>query len=113
MKVTQADQEHGDAFMAAISRLEQINAHNATTQMMLARILVAFTLHKKIATMSLHPVSDQRAVPCMLMRGGTSRGPFFLESDLPATAPRATACCWRPWVRPIRARSMAWAAPIR
>lgn len=34
--------------------------------------------------MSLHPVSDQRAVPCMLMRGGTSRGPFFLESDLPA-----------------------------
>ena len=28
--------------------------------------------------------SDLRAVPCMLMRGGTSRGPFFLESDLPA-----------------------------
>ncbi|MES3022831.1 MAG: 4-oxalomesaconate tautomerase [Pseudomonadota bacterium] len=24
-----------------------------------------------------------RAVPCMLMRGGTSRGPFFLASDLP------------------------------
>ncbi|MRW84073.1 4-oxalomesaconate tautomerase [Pseudoduganella sp. FT26W] len=33
--------------------------------------------------MSQYPVSDQRAVPCMLMRGGTSRGPFFLESDLP------------------------------
>jgi 4-oxalomesaconate tautomerase len=29
-------------------------------------------------------VSDLRAVPCILMRGGTSRGPFFLESDLPA-----------------------------
>lgn len=28
--------------------------------------------------------SDQRAVPCLLMRGGSSRGPFFLESDLPA-----------------------------
>jgi 4-oxalomesaconate tautomerase len=27
---------------------------------------------------------DQQAVPCMLMRGGTSRGPFFLASDLPA-----------------------------
>jgi 4-oxalomesaconate tautomerase len=27
--------------------------------------------------------SDLRPVPCMLMRGGTSRGPFFLESDLP------------------------------
>jgi 4-oxalomesaconate tautomerase len=26
---------------------------------------------------------DLRPVPCMLMRGGTSRGPFFLESDLP------------------------------
>lgn len=33
--------------------------------------------------MSNPPVSDQRAVPCMMMRGGTSRGPFFLESDLP------------------------------
>ena len=22
-------------------------------------------------------------IPCMFMRGGTSRGPFFLESDLP------------------------------
>jgi 4-oxalomesaconate tautomerase len=33
--------------------------------------------------MSHFPVSDLRAVPCMLMRGGTSRGPFFLESDLP------------------------------
>jgi 4-oxalomesaconate tautomerase len=25
----------------------------------------------------------QRTIPCLLMRGGTSRGPFFLESDLP------------------------------
>jgi 4-oxalomesaconate tautomerase len=31
----------------------------------------------------VHPSSDLRSVPCMLMRGGTSRGPFFLESDLP------------------------------
>lgn len=32
----------------------------------------------------VHPIhSDQRAIPCMLMRGGTSRGPFFLEADLP------------------------------
>lgn len=28
--------------------------------------------------------ADLRGVPCLLMRGGTSRGPFFLESDLPA-----------------------------
>ena len=26
----------------------------------------------------------QRAIPCMFMRGGTSRGPFFLLEDLPA-----------------------------
>lgn len=28
--------------------------------------------------------SAQRAIPCLFMRGGTSRGPFFLASDLPA-----------------------------
>jgi len=27
--------------------------------------------------------TDLRAIPCTLMRGGTSRGPFFLASDLP------------------------------
>ncbi len=27
---------------------------------------------------------ETRAVPCTLMRGGTSRGPFFLASDLPS-----------------------------
>ena len=26
----------------------------------------------------------QRSVPCVLMRGGTSRGPYFLADDLPA-----------------------------
>ena len=35
-----------------------------------------------------HPLtldpSMQRSIPCLFMRGGTSRGPFFLESDLPA-----------------------------
>ena len=29
-------------------------------------------------------MSDLFAIPCLLMRGGTSRGPFFLASDLPA-----------------------------
>lgn len=33
--------------------------------------------------MPLERNSDLMPVPCMLMRGGTSRGPFFLESDLP------------------------------
>jgi len=30
------------------------------------------------------PDRDLSGIPCILMRGGTSRGPFFLESDLPA-----------------------------
>ena len=34
--------------------------------------------------MTYEIASDLHAVPCILMRGGTSRGPFFLESDLPA-----------------------------
>ena len=25
----------------------------------------------------------ETAIPCMLMRGGTSKGPFFLKTDLP------------------------------
>lgn len=28
--------------------------------------------------------TSQTAIPCLLMRGGTSKGPFFRESDLPA-----------------------------
>jgi 4-oxalomesaconate tautomerase len=29
-------------------------------------------------------VNMQRSIPCLFMRGGTSRGPFFFENDLPA-----------------------------
>jgi len=32
------------------------------------------------------PLSDLNAVPSTLMRGGTSRGPFFVEADLPTEA---------------------------
>ncbi|MBK9082500.1 MAG: 4-oxalomesaconate tautomerase [Rhizobiales bacterium] len=31
-------------------------------------------------------MSDQVAIPCLFMRGGTSRGPYFLATDLPADA---------------------------
>lgn len=34
--------------------------------------------------MTTHDHSDLVPVPCILMRGGTSRGPFFLESELPS-----------------------------
>jgi 4-oxalomesaconate tautomerase len=33
--------------------------------------------------MNIDHHSDLVPVPCILMRGGTSRGPFFLETDLP------------------------------
>jgi len=29
-------------------------------------------------------MSDQIKIPCLFMRGGTSRGPYFLKSDLPS-----------------------------
>ena len=28
-------------------------------------------------------MTDQIKIPCLFMRGGTSRGPYFLKSDLP------------------------------
>ncbi|KAA0595467.1 2-methylaconitate cis-trans-isomerase PrpF [Azospirillum lipoferum] len=31
-----------------------------------------------------NPMNRQIGIPCVMMRGGTSRGPFFLASDLPA-----------------------------
>ena len=31
--------------------------------------------------------ASQTAIPCTLMRGGTSKGPFFLASDLPSDVP--------------------------
>jgi 2-methylaconitate cis-trans-isomerase PrpF len=33
----------------------------------------------------------QTKIPCVIMRGGTSRGPFFLASDLPADVPTRDA----------------------
>ncbi len=33
----------------------------------------------------------QTRIPCVLMRGGSSRGPYFLESDLPPDAPTRDA----------------------
>jgi 4-oxalomesaconate tautomerase len=33
----------------------------------------------------------QRSIPCLFMRGGTSRGPFFLDSDLPEDSARRDA----------------------
>jgi hypothetical protein len=34
---------------------------------------------------------NQTAIPCILMRGGTSKGPFFLAHDLPADPARRDA----------------------
>jgi 4-oxalomesaconate tautomerase len=31
-------------------------------------------------------MAAQRAIPCMWLRGGTSKGGYFLASDLPAAA---------------------------
>jgi hypothetical protein len=34
---------------------------------------------------SSHPMSSRTAIPCMLIRGGTSKGAYFLASDLPSS----------------------------
>jgi 2-methylaconitate cis-trans-isomerase PrpF len=36
-------------------------------------------------------MNDLVRIPCVLMRGGTSRGPFFLSADLPSDAARRDA----------------------
>jgi hypothetical protein len=53
------------------------------------------------------PVRD--GIRCLLMRGGTSKGAFFLTEDLPANP----ACCCGSWAAPTRHRSTGWAARIR
>lgn len=37
-----------------------------------------------VSNISCKSLNRFEKVPCVLMRGGTSRGPFFLENDLPA-----------------------------
>ncbi len=58
-------------------------------------------------------MDDQtQGVRCMWMRGGTSKGGYFLADELPAD-PLATASCWASWARPMRARSTGWAERTR
>lgn len=52
-------------------------------------------------------------IACMMMRGGTSKGAYFLADDLPADAGSATGSCCASWGRPTRVRSTASAGPIR
>lgn len=44
---------------------------------------VKFHSHSLVKTVETSQNSDLRPIPSMLMRGGTSRGPFFLATDLP------------------------------
>ena len=44
-------------------------------------------VYVNIGTVNSLPATEyamQRSIPCLFMRGGTSRGPFFLDRDLPA-----------------------------
>ena len=38
-------------------------------------------------------MNDQLKIPCLFMRGGTSRGPYFLKSDLPRTDEKEIKSC--------------------
>ena len=52
-------------------------------------------------------------IRCMLMRGGTSKGAYFLAEDLPPIPPCGTICCCGSWAAPTRGRSTASAARTR
>jgi 4-oxalomesaconate tautomerase len=49
----------------------------------------------------------------MWMRGGTSKGGYFLADDLPQDVAERDAFLLAVMGSPIRARSTAWAGPIR
>jgi len=55
----------------------------------------------------------QTAIACTLMRGGTSKGPFFLASDLPAQAAARDRVLLAVMARQTCDKSTAWAAPSR
>lgn len=37
----------------------------------------------------------QTRIPCLLMRGGTSKGAYFCMTTCPPLARCVTGCCWR------------------
>src|SRR5258708_34291007 len=47
--------------------------------------------HSPARPYSFKYLTMQRKIPCVLMRGGPSRGPYFLASDLPADPGRRDA----------------------
>lgn len=55
----------------------------------------------------------QTRIPCVLMRGGTSKGAFFLADSLPADAELRDKVLLAVMGSPIRARLTASAAQIR
>lgn len=50
-------------------------------------------------------IDMNRSIPCVLMRAGTSRGPFFLREWLPQGTRRGIRHSSVPWVLPIRCSS--------
>ena len=46
------------------------------------------------------PGVKESSIPCTIMRGGTSKALFFLDSDLPADAHQRTECLLRAFGSP-------------
>lgn len=55
----------------------------------------------------------QTPIACVIMRGGTSRGPFFLASDLPADTATRDAVLLAIMGSPMKSRSTASAGRTR
>ena len=43
-------------------------------------------------------MNDQIKIPCMFIRGGTSRGPYFLKEDLPSDVNKRDKTLLAEWV---------------
>ena len=52
-------------------------------------------------------------IPCLLIRGGTSKGAYFEAKDLPTDPTPGTTCCCGSWVHPTRGRSTGSAVVTR
>ena len=56
-------------------------------------------------------MKEVRKLPVTILRGGTSKGVYILQADLPKTRTPGSPFCSGSWAARTASRSTAWAAP--
>src|SRR5580698_9577396 len=64
-------------FLASLVMPKRYNSY-------ISHSLIVYVIIRAAQCAGQRPKLMQRSIPCLFMRGGTSRGPFFLDDDLPA-----------------------------